>query len=824
MIQMFFQTIYKFITIIFAALILVILLVIQIFIYYNNDLPDYQQLAEYDPPTITRLYSNDGSVVAEYASERRIYIKYSDIPKIVIDAFLAAEDKNFFEHQGVDFYSIARATIQNIFNIITHKRAVGGSTITQQVVKDFLLTNERTLTRKIKEAILAYRISKAYSKNRILELYLNQIFLGNYSYGVASAAQNYFNKELYELDIAEAAMLAALPKAPSALNPFLHYERAKIRRDWVIERMAEEKMISNREAITAAKQEIKLSHKPKMQIFGENFYTESVKQELINLFGEDAVYKKGLIVNINLDPKLQQLADMSFKQGLIEYDRKHGWRGPLSHVTLEENWQDQLSKITSKLNIIDYQTAIVLKVSDGAAEIGLTNNKKGTIPLEKIKWARQNLPAQQLGPQVKIASDVLKVGDIIAVSKYSNKNTNTYSLEQIPDVNGGMVIMEPKTGKLLAMVGGYNLGTSYFNRAIQAQRQPGSAFKPIIYLAAMEENFSPNSLILDKSIELSQGAGLPTWKPKNYTNDFLGNITLRTALEKSRNTPTVRLVLALGLNKILDVATRLSIYNDTKQLTYSVALGAFETTLLNLTNAYNIIASGGLDSKPRLLESVYDRRGNLLYSDQEITCANCMISNTSSNTINYIEKLPQARYNNNRVIDKASNYQIISMLEGVVKNGTSAKAKQIGKTIAGKTGTSNNSFDTWYIGFTPYITVGIYVGFDTPRTLGSRETGATVALPIFINFMQQALKDIPDAKFQIPDNIEFRSVDKNTGHIIHDPASVNQKNIITEVFKKDSDFSSGEINGITNDLSNIPNYDFTDILAEEDLSKNENNN
>ncbi|MDJ1407189.1 MAG: PBP1A family penicillin-binding protein [Candidatus Midichloria sp.] len=757
----------RWIIFIFILFIIGVAGAIQAIVYFSKDLPDYKQLENYDPPIISRIYSASGEIMAEYANERRIYVEYKQVPDLVINAFLAAEDKNFFRHQGIDIYSLLRATVQSAFNMVTNKRAIGGSTITQQVVKSFLLGNERTITRKIKEAILAYRISKVYSKERILELYLNQIFFGNNSYGIAAAAQSYFDKELNELNVPEAAMLAALPKAPSTLNPFLNYDRAKGRRDWVIERMAEEKFISNREAVKFAQTPIKLNKKEIAVSWTENFYIDAVKKELVNLFGEEALYTRGLIVNTYFNEDLQKKAEEAFREGIINYDRRHGWRGPVTKLPSLEDWDLALKKVDKPADIGKYELAVILGINkESEIKIGCIDRSVHIIPFPNFKWARYILSEKK-----EAAKGIFKPGDVILVSR---NHKGIYHLAQIPLIDGAMVVMEPNSGRVFALIGGYDFTRSYFNRAIQAKRQPGSAFKTFVYLAALEEGYPPNAMILDDPINVSQGQGIPNWQPKNFDGQFFGLMTLRTALEKSRNIPTVRIILELGIEKIVQTAMALRIYNQPRY-NYSVALGASETTLMDMTNAYNIIASQGMETRPKLIDSVYDKKGNLLYKDYDMKCINCIL--------NDINSVPEIKYVSEPIISEDVNYQLTSLLNGAMRRGTGARSNVLKKTLAGKTGTTNNSHDAWFIGFTPYVTAGTYIGYDIPRDMGQRETGSTVSLPIFIDFMQAAVNDLPDVPFKVPKNIILRKIDRHSGKFVEDYNSINYKDVILEAFQ-----------------------------------------
>lgn len=746
-----FSKISKLFSILFALFIIGLISGISILADITEDLPSYEQLSSYDPPTISRLYSKNSTIIAEFANEKRIFTPYNEIPQNIINAFLAAEDKYFFKHSGINFWSILRAMIQNTINSKENKRAVGGSTITQQVVKDFLLTNERTAVRKIKEAILAYRITKVYSKEKILELYLNQIFLGNNSYGIAVAAQNYFSKNLNELTIPDAALLAALPKAPSSINPFSNYARAKERRDWVIKRMEEDGAITNTEAKQYIKSQIELKKRHIKLQSGENFYAETIKQDLIATYGEETLYKKGLTININMDENLQKLTDESFKKGLVSYDRKYGYRGPIAKINVNDSkindtlWINELKKITKPSDASDYDIAIVLELNKNTVKIGFINGHYGIINFEDMKWAKKHLPGQKIASPIKKPADALNLGDVILVSYINN---NLYRLEQVPDVNGGMIVLQPNTGKVLAMVGGYNFNTTFFNRAIQAKRQPGSAFKTFTYLAALEDGFTEDSLILDAPISLYQGPNMPLWTPKNVTNNFTNDpVTLKKAFSNSMNLPSIRLLISVGLDKVFNLSTKMGVYStQPKYKNYAAALGSFETTLIDITNAYNIIASSGFKTTPKLIDSIYDRRGNLIYSDDTIICERCdkwLNINEINIDANANEKnlLPSINYLRERIVPEKYNKQIISLLESVVQEGSANKAKVLNKNIGGKTGTTNNSFDAWFIGFSADLTVGIYVGFDTPKTLGKEAFGSNIALPIFVDFMQEALKN-----------------------------------------------------------------------------------
>jgi penicillin-binding protein 1A len=733
-----------------------------VFYHYSQDLPDYSELAHYDPDTVTRLYAGDGRLLAEYAVEKRVYVPLKAVPKRVIQAFISAEDKNFYTNNGVDLYGIARALRQNIHSFGAGGHSLsGGSTITQQVVKNFLLTPEKSIPRKIKEALLAFRITQVYSKDRILELYLNEIYLGKGSYGIAAAALNYFNKSLDELNIEEAGFLAAMPQAPGRSDPAQHYDKAKERRDWVINRMMDDSYITADEARAAIATPIILRVRDKMETASADFFAEEVRRELASSYGDDALYKGGLFVKTTLDPDLQKYADEGLRFALTEYDHRHGYRGPISHMDRLTDWQKQLKVLggRKKLPLFDNeQLAVVLESSASKAFIGYTDGKKAMLDKASLTWT------QKKG---------LQIGDVV-IAAPSEKGLQ--AIHQIPEVNGAMIVMDPHTGRVLAMSGGYSYGGTEFNRATQAKRQPGSAFKPFVYLSAMESGFTPSTIVVDEPVELSQGTGMPVWRPGNYHDDYLGPSTLRTGLEKSRNTMTVKLAQILGIDKIIEVGTRFGIY-DILPRQFSVVLGAQETTLVRLANAYSMIVNGGKKVSPWLIERIDDRNGKTILRRDKRECKGCKIDNLTNNIPPNPPILADDRP---QLVDPRVAYQMVSMLQGVVERGTGTRAKKIGKPIAGKTGTTNDSRDTWFMGFSPDLVAGIYVGFDKPQTLGKKETGASVALPGFVKFMENALKNKPSTPFRIPPGIEFVKVNAKTGL---PPLPGDTGNVILEAFK-----------------------------------------
>ena len=770
------------------TIILPIAVLITIYIF-SKELPDPTQLKQYNPAVSSRIYASDGQLLQEYAHEKRLFVPITALPKKLINAFIAAEDQNFYNHQGIDFLSIFRAAVTNLLNSGTEKPLVGGSTITQQVVKNFLLSDEKTLTRKIREAILAFRISKQFSKDRVLELYLNEIYLGHRSYGVASAALNYFNKSVGQLTTAEAAMLAALPKAPSKIDPHRFPDRAKKRRDWVIDRMLNEGFITEDEALLATEQPIALTPRKEISLVNAGFFTDVIRQKMIQLYDKKTLYEGGLSIQATLSPSMQHIAEQALLNGLRSYDRRHGWRGPIDHLdTTKTGWLEKFAPLTPPSALGQWHFAIVINVTDKAAEIGFQDGSTGQIPLEHMKWARKFLNRNALGPVINKATDVLSQGDIIAVSAVTKENS-IFQLEQIPEVNGAIIALDPQTGRVLALVGGYYYGVSQFNRATQAMRQPGSVFKPFVYLRALEKGFLPSSIIVDEEIQLFQGKNLPLWKPQNHNKDFYGPITLRTALEKSRNTVTVRLAQLIGIDQIVEVGQRFGIIAEDAAPHLSLSLGATETTLLNMTTAYAMLANGGKEISPRFIERVQNSHGETIYRPDNYNCPHCRIdpdsdmakhplSSLPDDLVRFVPALADHRKN---IVDPITAYQIVSMLEGVIQRGTASKARDLNRTLAGKTGTTDDSYDTWFIGFSSHLVAGVYIGFDNPSSLGRHEYGSTVALPVWKYFMEEALKNQPDTPFLRPKGIKLVKIDRHTG--FPPSFSTEEKDIIYESFR-----------------------------------------
>lgn len=726
--------------------------------YYSKDLPDYSQLANYHPPLVTRIYSADGKLMEEYAVEHRVFVPIKSVPRSLIEAFIAAEDKNFFQHPGVDILSIIRAAVSNISHIAYNERLEGGSTITQQIVKNFLLTSERSMERKIKEAILSYMLSGTFTKEQILELYLNQIFLGKNSYGIGAAAQNYFNKSVEELNLIESAFLAGLPKAPSTFNPEKNYYKAKERRDYVLSRMAEDGYINEEIAQEAIKLPIKLEKRSKTETVSADYFAEHVRDEVIKMYGKEFFYTAGLTIITSLDVKMQDYATRSLRQGIQEYDRKKGFKGAITNIRLD-NWQESLEKIGIIPGILDYKLAVVLNTTDLQANIGLIDSTVKTISLAGMQWGKNNL---------KSAKELLKKGDIIVVEKSKEGSKEAYVLRQIPKINGAIMVMNPITGQVLAAQGGYDFSSSKFDRVSQALRQPGSLSKTFVFLAALENGIKPNAIFDDATISINQGPNMPKWQPKNYKGDFLGPITIRTGLEKSRNLITVRVAQAIGLKKVAEIIKRFGVNKEPKMF-YSMVLGSLETTLEQMTASYASLANKGLKVIPGYIEVIKDRNGKVLYKRDDRPCFLCTVNDDQIEAaIPPIFSAVEQKI----LTDEASAYQITSMLVGAVERGTAKAAKKFKKVIAGKTGTTNESYDTWFIGYTPRIIVGTYIGYDTPKTLGKRDSGSTVALPVFVHFMEHASNDIPSLEFPVPKSIKLVSVNPKTGELSKEPGSI----------------------------------------------------
>ena len=749
--------------------------------YFGRDLPDYEQLANYQPPIVTRVYAGDGRLMAEYATEKRVFIPIKAMPPLVIHAFLAAEDKNFYNHPGVDPLSMLRAAVTDALHYGSGKRPVGASTITQQVAKNFLLTNEVSFQRKAREALVAIRMEQVLSKDRILELYLNQIFLGGGAYGVAAAALNYFNKSLDELTPEEAAFLAGLPKAPNNYNPQRNPEAARERRNYVLDRMVEAGYLTPEQAATAEAKPITLRRRDETEVVKADYFTEEVRRELLQRYGEKGLYTAGLAVRSSLNPHLQGLANNALRDALIAYDRRHGWRGPVTRMEVSSDWPARLKAIPlpAGANDAHWQLAVVLGTSAAGADIGLTDGSRSQIPFDEMKWARKPLQQATVGPVPTQATEIVAAGDVVlvqAVAPQGPRNSKTtataYGLRQIPAVSGAFVAMDPHTGRVLALEGGFSYEISQFDRATQAMRQTGSAIKPFVYLSALDHGFTPSTIVLDGPLVLDQGPGLPKWNPANYERKFYGPVPLLIGLEESLNLVTARVGATIGLDAVGDTIEKFGIM-DHMPREYSFVIGAGETTPLKLATAYAMLVNGGKKITPSFIDRVQDREGVTIFRADTRACEGC--ANVAWND----QAPPELPDNRVQVDDPSSVYQIVSMMEGVIQRGTGRSISVIGKPLAGKTGTTNDSNDTWFLGFSPDLVAGVFVGFDQPHTLGRRETGATVAAPAFRDFMQAALADQPATPFRIPPGIELVRINPTTGAL----ARPDEKNAILEAYK-----------------------------------------
>ncbi len=737
--------------------VLALSLIISILWYYSNDLPDYKFLKNYKPPISSKLYSNDGQLISEFSSEKRIFVPYNTIPKLVVNSFLSAEDKNFFKHPGVDAKGVLRAIINNISNLLSSKRLEGASTITQQVAKNFLLTNEVSIDRKVKEAILAFRIERALSKERILELYLNQIYLGEGSYGIASASLQYFDKPISELDYAEAAMLAALPKAPSRYNPYKNMELAKFRRNLVIKNLYDNNYINDDQLKNLQEKKIILKKRKSVYLENSRYYVEDIRKQIVENYGFDKVYKQGFTINTPLNLNLQEQATKSLRYGLIEFDKKKGWRGPLLNKKYNASWSKNLKNYKLE-NSIGWKLSIVKKINQFSAEIEIIDGTTGIIEFSSIDWTKKNF------------NDLFDVGDIVYVENIKN---NKFNLRQLPKVNGAIVVIDPYTGRLLALSGGFSFKSSEFNRATQALRQPGSAFKPFVYALALENGYTPATQVLDAPIVFDQGEDLKLWKPENYGKKFYGPSTLRTGVEKSRNLMTVRIAQNIGIKKVADFAKELNIYQNPEEV-LSLSLGSSETTLINLTTAYCSFVNGGKLVYPKFIDRIQDSEGNTIFNSENRKCDGC-------DQISYLsKKIPKIKNNFKQIMSEETAYQMTSILEGTVKRGTAKKLRDLNLDLGGKTGTTNKNTDTWFIGFSSNYVIGVYVGYDEPSSLGKYETGSRTAMPIFRNFVENSVEKNKARPFKTPRGIKMLVVNSKTGT----RASYNDESIIIEAFKE----------------------------------------
>ena len=769
------------VSLLFLGIVAATAAVLWVFWTYGKDLPDYHQLAKYEPPVATRIHAGNGALIAEHATEKRVFMPVEAMPPRLIQAFLSAEDKAFYSHFGVDPRALFRAVVTNAMNYGTGRRPIGASTITQQVTKNFLLTNEVSIDRKIKEAILSFRMERAFTKDQILALYLNEIYLGMGSYGVAAAALNYFDKSLDQLTLEEMAYLAALPKAPANYHPIRKTRAATIRRDWVLGEMQQNGFITGDEARRARAMPLQIARQSGFDSAEAPYFAEEVRREVVSRFGEDMLYAGGLSVRTTLDPELQHAARMALQRGLEALDRRQGWRGALASHTGDGDLDDILAKHEATM-LEDHHAAYVTEVTKDQAQI-YVNGGRGRIPFQLAFWAYPPRGEDGVRPQpLNDLRDALAIGDIIMVQPPEGTpdlirdgfqpQPGDYALSQRPSVEGAIVALDPHTGRLLAMSGGYNYLDSEFNRAVQALRQPGSAFKPFVYLAALDQGYNPTTRILDAPLVVDQGPGKPKWKPANYTRRFYGPSIMRVGIEKSRNLMTARLAMNLGMDEIGDYARRFGLNENLPPL-LSMSLGAGETTLLRLTAAYGMLVNGGKKITPSLIDRVQDRNGKTIYRHDGRSCDACQSGAGMG------EEIPDLGDTREQLTSPASAFQMVSMLEGVIKRGTGRRISKLNLTLAGKTGTTNDNTNGWFIGFTPDLAVGVFVGYDTPRQLGKRETGSTVAVPIFGDFIAAAQAGRPVIPFRRPGGVTIIPVNAETGERV----MPGDEKAIYEVFK-----------------------------------------
>ena len=720
---------------------------------FQKDLPDYTQLKNYEPPVMSRVHASDGSLLAEYSHFRRLFLPSAAIPSLVKQAFISAEDKNFYTHAGIDPEGIARAVM---IQAQGGKRAQGASTITQQVAKNFFLTNEVSYERKIREALLALRIEATYTKERILELYLNEIYLGLHNYGIAAAALNYYGKSVNELTLSEVAYLAALPKGPENYHPFRHKDKAVERRNYVIERMVDNGYVKRADGDKAKAEPLGVDARAlQSNSYAAGYFTEEVRRDLLDRYGEAKLYEGGLSVRSTLDPKMQLMARKALIDGLVRFDESHGYRGAIRVVDIGQDWGLALADVQALSDVRPWRLAVVLEANDASARIGLqpARDKAGEIAREResgivtqdgVKWTGRVRVRAALAP-----------GEVVYVEPMEGK-AGQYRLRQIPDISGSIMAMDPYTGRIFAMVGGFSFDQSSFNRATQAQRQPGSSFKPFVYATALDNGYTPSSIILDEAIEVDQGNGQGIWKPENFDGKSHGPHTLRYGVEQSENQMTVRLARDVGMPLVAEYAKRFGIYEDLPPY-LAMALGAGETTLLKLTTAYSMLANGGKRIKPTLIDRVQDRYGKTIFRHDARVCATCSAPKWSG------QNEPKLIDPSAQVLDPLTAYQITSIMEGVIQRGTGQVIKEVGKHLAGKTGTTNDAKDLWFVGFSPDLAVGVFMGYDQPRSMGDSAQAARFTAPIFRDFMKMALKDKPDIPFRPPAGIKLISVDPRTG-------------------------------------------------------------
>ena len=757
-----------------------------VFWMYGRDLPSHESLAQYTPPTISRVYSGEGRIIDEFADERRLFTPIEDIPDLVKEAFISAEDKNFYSHNGYDVTSIAAAARDAIVSRGQNMR--GASTITQQVMKNFLLGGERTGERKVKEIILASRIEETLDKEKILELYLNEIFLGQNSYGVAAAAQTYFNKPLADLAPHEAAMLAAMPQAPSKYHPVTAKARVTERRNYVLREMWQNGYLDEATYLREKETPLLSVQNGDFPAFREalqprDYFTDEIGRQLSTTFGKEELFTGGLTIRATADPDLQKEAARALRAGLEEYDRSQGvWRGTRKVIATdrlgsEADWRAALSEAEVPRDIEGWYPAVVLSMEGDAARIGIEGIEDDSdghfIPAKDVTWARKRQADGRLGPKADEASDLVSVGDIVLVRAVTSDDDGSFlrwSLRQVPEVAGGLMAMDVNTGRVLAIQGGFSFQESEFNRATQAQRQPGSSFKPFVYAAALDSGFSPATIVVDAPIEVNTPEGL--WKPKNASNRFYGPAPLRTGIEQSRNLMTVRIAQEIGMETVAGYAERFGVYEPMNPFLAN-SLGAQETTLFKMVAAYAMFANGGERVEPTLVDRVQDRFGKTIYRHDQRKCPDCQLASLNMGVA------PRVVSDRDRVMDAITAYQLTSMMQGVIQRGT-GRGITLPVPVAGKSGTTNDAKDVWFIGYSSNVVAGCYIGYDQPRSLGE-ESGGGLCGPVFQEFMTKAVAKYGGTEFAVPPGGYFQKIDRFTGAILYEDATGD--NVVAEFFR-----------------------------------------
>ncbi|SEO69181.1 penicillin-binding protein 1A [Salinihabitans flavidus] len=779
-------------TLVTMGVAIVALSIGAVFYMYGRDLPSHEALAQYKPPTISRIYSARGRIIDEFAKERRLFVPAEEIPVLIKQAFISAEDKNFYSHAGYDTRGIASAVWEAVQ---TRGRTVrGASTITQQVMKNFLLSGDRRIERKIKEIILATRLEETLDKEKILELYLNEIYLGQNSYGVAAAAQTYFNKSLQDLAPHEAATLAALPKAPSDFHPVRRKDRLIERRNYVLREMAENGYLRDEAYHEERAAPLRTVQNGDYESFRaalppRDYFTDEIRRQLSVDFGEEEFFSGGMSVRATIDPEMQQIAARALRHALEKYDRSRGiWRGtgvriPGDRLENEESWRAALAEADVSRDVTlegEWHPAVVLEVGSNDARIGIEGVEEDEdghwIPAQDVTWARKQRADGGLGRKAQVAGDLLEVGDVVLVRAMTRDDDGSFirwTLRQIPEVQGGFMAMDVNNGRVIAMQGGFSYQDSVFNRATQAKRQPGSSFKPFVYAAALDSGYSPATIVIDAPIEIDTPQGL--WRPRNSSNEFYGPTPLRTGIEMSRNLMTVRLAQEVGMEVVAKYAERFGVYENMG--TYLAnALGSEESTLYNMIAAYAMFANGGERVEPTLVDRIQNRFGETIYRHDKRECPDCGNADIPP------DRGPRIVSNRERIMDPVTAYQLTSMMRGVVDRGTASGVIDLPVPVAGKTGTTNEAKDVWFLGFTSTLAAGCYIGHDIPRPLGSGTYGGNTCGPVFQEFMQEAIKKYGGGKFKVPPGGRFIKIDRYTGARLSDDAS--GAHVVAEYFRE----------------------------------------